>query len=75
MPVRLGLSVSHQNFPLQNADDSAVRAVHAFSEPAQAVEVTEELVSAVDEVNDHFEFAEMSAVVVRLSNGDPPRSD
>ena len=39
---------------LQHADDRAVRAVFAFGKPAQAVEVTEELVSAVDEVNDHF---------------------
>src|SRR5256885_6176542 len=30
------------------------RAVLALVEPAQAVEVTEEFVSAVDEVNDHF---------------------
>src|SRR4030095_12235683 len=39
---------------LQPADDRAVGAVFAFGEPAQAVEVTEELVGAFDEVNDHF---------------------
>jgi hypothetical protein len=31
-----------------------VRAVFAFCKPAQAIEVAEELVSAVDEVHDHF---------------------
>jgi hypothetical protein len=41
---------------VQNADDGAVRAVHAFVEPAQPVEVTEELVGAVDEVSDQFRF-------------------
>ncbi len=38
---------------LQHPDDRAVRAVLPFGKPAQTVEVTEELVSAVDEVNDH----------------------
>ena len=37
---------------LQHADDRAIRAVLAFGEPAQAVEVTEELVSTVDEMHD-----------------------
>jgi hypothetical protein len=40
---------------LQHADDRTVGAVHAFGEPAQAVEVSEEFVSAVDEVDGHFE--------------------
>jgi hypothetical protein len=44
----------HLEHGLQHADDGAVGAVHAFVESAQAVEVTEEFVSAVDEVNDHF---------------------
>ena len=39
---------------LQHADDRAVRAVLAFGEPAQPVEVTEEFVGAVDEVRNHF---------------------
>jgi hypothetical protein len=39
---------------LEHADDGAVGAVLAFGEPAQAVEVTEEFVGAVNEVNDHF---------------------
>jgi hypothetical protein len=39
--------------PLQYADDGAVGAVHAFVEPAQAVEVTEEFVGTVDQVDDH----------------------
>ena len=47
-------ALDHLEHGLQHADDGAVRAVHAFVEPAQAVEVTEELVGAVDEVNDHF---------------------
>jgi hypothetical protein len=44
----------HLENGLQHADDCAIGTVHAFVEPAQAIEVTEELVSAVDEVNDHF---------------------
>ena len=46
-------ALDHLEHALQHADDRAVRAIHAFVETAQAVEVTEELVSAVDEVNDH----------------------
>jgi hypothetical protein len=44
----------HLEHGLQHADDGAVRAVLVFGEPAQAVEVTEELVGAVDEVHDHL---------------------
>ena len=44
----------HLEDGLQHADDGAVRAVLAFGKPAQAVEVTEEFVSAVDEMHDHF---------------------
>ena len=44
--------LDHLENGLQHADDGAVRAVLAFGEPAQAVEVTEELVGAVDEMND-----------------------
>jgi hypothetical protein len=39
---------------LQHTDDRAVRAVFAFGEPAQAVEVTEEFVSSVYKMYDHF---------------------
>jgi hypothetical protein len=39
---------------LQHADDSAVRSVLAFGEPAKPVEMTEQLVGAVDEVHNHF---------------------
>src|SRR6202035_3556055 len=46
--------LDHLEHGLQHADDSAVRAVHSFVEPAQPVEVTEELVGAVDEVNNHL---------------------
>ena len=42
----------HLEHGLQHADNGAVRAVQAFVESAQTVEVTEEFVSAVDEVND-----------------------
>jgi hypothetical protein len=48
---RGGLHLEHG---LQHADDSPVRAVHSFVESAQPVEVTEELVGAVDEVNNHL---------------------
>jgi hypothetical protein len=46
--------VDHLEHGLQHADDGTVRAVFAFGKPAQPVEVAEELVSAVDEVHDHF---------------------
>jgi hypothetical protein len=38
---------------LQHANDGALRAVLAFGEPAQSVEVTEELVGPVNQVDDH----------------------
>jgi hypothetical protein len=46
--------IDHLENGLQHADDGTVRAVFAFGKPAQAVEVTEEFVSTVDEVNNHF---------------------
>jgi hypothetical protein len=46
--------LDHLQHRLQHANDGTIRAVFAFCEPAQPVEVTEELVSAVDEVNNHF---------------------
>ena len=46
----------HLENGLQRADDGAARAVHAFVESAQAVEVTEQLVGAVDEMRNHFGF-------------------
>lgn len=39
---------------LQHANDRAVGPVFAFGESAQSVEVTEEFVSAVEEVHDHI---------------------
>ena len=65
--------VDHLENGLQHADDGAVRAVHAFGESAQAVEVTEEFVSAVDEVHDHFRsmldlLAAASKAVVQLAS-------
>ena len=46
--------VDHVEHGLQHANDSTVRAVFAFGKPAQAVEVTEELVGAVYKMYDHF---------------------
>ena len=46
--------VQHLENGLQHTDDRAVRAVFAFGEPAQSVEVTEEFVSAVDKMDDHL---------------------
>ena len=43
------LVFDHLENGLQHADDCAVRAVLAFGEPAQAVEVTEEFVRAVNQ--------------------------
>jgi hypothetical protein len=51
--VRVAI-LDHLEDGLQHADDGAVGAVHAFVEPAQAVEVTEKLIGPVDKVNDHF---------------------
>src|SRR5215210_5077314 len=42
----------HLEHGLQDSDDGAIRAVHAFVKAALAVEVTEQLVGSVDEVND-----------------------
>ena len=47
-------SLDHLENGLQHADDRAVRTVLAFCKPAQAVEVTEEFVGAVDKMDDHF---------------------
>jgi len=46
--------LDHLEDALQHANNGAVRAVHALVKPAQAVEVPEKLVGAVDEVNDHW---------------------
>ena len=43
----------HLQHGVQHADDGAVRLVLAFVEAPQAVEVAEQLVGAVDEVDDH----------------------
>jgi hypothetical protein len=64
--------VDHLEHGLQHADDGAIGAVHAFVESAQSVEMTEELVGAVDEVNDHFAVNEdlvaaVSKAVVQLA--------
>jgi hypothetical protein len=45
--------LDHLENGLQHADDSAVRAVHAFVEPAQAIEVTKQFVRAVNKMNYH----------------------
>src|SRR3954467_6667373 len=46
-------SLEHLQNGGEHADDGAVRAVDAFVESAQSIEVTEELVSPIDQVNDH----------------------
>ena len=48
-----GAPLDHLQHGVQHADDRAVRRVLAFVEAAQAVEVTEQLVRAVDEVGYH----------------------
>ena len=45
--------LDHLEHGLQHADDRAVRSVLAFGKPAQAVEVTEEFVRAVNKMNYH----------------------
>ena len=47
-------ALNHVEHALQHADDGTVRAVRAFIEPAQSVEVTEELVCTINEVDDHL---------------------
>ena len=49
--------VDHLENGLQNADDGAVRTVLAFGKPAQAVEVTKELVGTVYEMHHVKAFA------------------
>ncbi len=46
-------ALDHLEDGLQHTYDSAVGAVFAFGEPAQAVEMTEEFVGSVDEIDDH----------------------
>jgi hypothetical protein len=48
-----GVGFQHLENSLQHTDNCAVWAVFAFGEPAQAVKVTEEFISAVDEMNYH----------------------
>jgi hypothetical protein len=57
----------HLESCLQHADDRAVGAVFAFVEPAQAVEVTEELVSAIDEMNNVEAFAHVAGAEARAT--------
>ena len=45
--------VDHLENGLQYANDRAVGAIHAFVEPAQPVEVTEEFVRAVNQMHYH----------------------
>jgi len=61
------------NLVLLFADVTIRNGVLAFGEPAQTVEVTEEFVSAVDEVHDHFGsmldlLAAASKAVVQLAS-------
>ena len=48
-----GALLDHLQHAVEHADHGAIRPVGAFGEAAQAVEMPEELVRAVDEVNDH----------------------
>jgi hypothetical protein len=48
-----GSPLDHLQDAVQNADHCAERPVLALREAAQAVEVPEELICAVDEVDDH----------------------
>jgi len=47
--------LDHLQHGMQHSRDGAVRLVLAFVEAALAVEVTEQLVGAVEDVNDHLE--------------------
>ena len=46
-------SSEHLEHGLQHANDRAVRAIHAFVEPAEPVEVTEQFVGTVNKMDDH----------------------
>src|SRR3712207_4627014 len=48
-----GAFLNHLQYAIQHADDRAEGAIFVFRESPQAVEVAEQLVRAVDEVNDH----------------------
>ena len=52
-PTCVAPLLDHLQHRLQHADDGAERPVLALGEAAQAVEVAEQLVGAVDEVDDH----------------------
>jgi len=55
--------LQHLENGLQHTDDRAVRAVFAFVEPAQTVEVAEQLVSPVDEMYHVKAFAHVAVGV------------
>jgi len=48
-----GAAIDHLQHRIEHADDGAERAVFAFGETTQAVEMAEELIGPVDKVNDH----------------------
>ena len=48
-----GSFLDHLQHRMQHADDCAEGPILAFVEAAQPIEVTEQLVRAVNEVNDH----------------------
>ena len=52
--------VDYLEHGLEHADDRAIRVVLAFVEPAQPVEVTEELVRTVDNVDHVKAFAHVA---------------
>src|SRR6185437_7262356 len=66
--------LEHLQDRLQHADDAAERAV-GFGESPQAVEVPEELVSAVDQMDDHLRALDhRRALRNRTTTAEPARS-
>ena len=57
-----GAFLDHLQHRMQHAIDRAQRPVLALVEAAQAVEMTEQLVGAVDEMNDHGRYYTDSVV-------------
>jgi hypothetical protein len=48
-----GAAIDHLQYRIEHADDGAERAVFAFGESPQAVEMAKKLIGPVDKVNDH----------------------
>ena len=50
-----GAALDRLQYGIEHAEHGTERLVRSFAEAAQAVEVTEQLVGAVDEMDDHVE--------------------